>query len=352
MDALLILLPFIPAAVGGLIAATGWRPVTGWLAQRACLAVVGIGIGVAVRVLRSGPVTAMGGQLRVDSLSALMIILIGAVGALITSYSVAYLRTELDSGSTTPRRARLYGVLMQVTIAAMLVVVIADNLGVVWVAIETTTIATVLLVGHRRDRASVEASWKYLVLGSVGVATALLGTVLVYYVSRHTGAGTETALNWSTLVVRAPSLDPGALRVAMAFVVVGYGTKAGLAPLHSWLPDAYSQAPAPVAALMAGVLSSMSMYALLRFKVIADIALGDGFVRNLLIAAALDVADRRGIADGHPARLQTIARLLQCRTCRLDRSGRRNRVAAGDGRRAAAHGRQRTRQVGCVLQHR
>ena len=287
MAAMLVLLPFIPAMVGGLIAATGWRPVTGWLASGACFAVVGVGIAAAVRVLQSGPITAMGGQVRVDSLSALMIILIGSVGALSTAYSVAYLRTESDNGSTTPRRARLYGVLMQITIAAMVVVVIADNLGIVWVAIETTTIATVLLVGHRRDRASVEASWKYLVLGSVGVATALLGTVLVYYVSRHTGAGASTALNWSTLVARAPSLDPGALRVAIAFVVVGYGTKAGLAPLHSWLPDAYSQAPAPVAALMAGVLSSMSMYALLRFKVIADIALGDAFVRNLLIAAAL-----------------------------------------------------------------
>lgn len=287
MAALLVLLPFVPAAVAALIAAAGWRAFTAWLAPASCLTVAGIGTAAAVRVLDSGPVVALGDRLRVDALSALMIILIGVVGAICTTYSVAYLRTELLNGSTTGRRARLYGALMQLTIAAMLVVVIADNLGVLWVAVETTTIATVLLVGHRRDRASVEASWKYLVLGSVGVATALLGTVLVYFVSRQTGADTSSALNWSTLVERAPSLDPGALRVAIGFVVVGYGTKAGLAPLHSWLPDAYGQAPAPVAALMAGVLSSMSMYALLRFKVIADIALGAGFVRNLLIAAAL-----------------------------------------------------------------
>jgi hydrogenase-4 component F len=287
MAALLVLLPFIPAAAGALIAAVGWRTITAWLAPGACLAIVGIGIAEAVRVLQSGPVTALSDELRVDALSALMIVLIGGVGAISTAYGVAYIRTELINGSTTARRARLYGGLMQVTIAAMLVVVIADNLGVLWVAIETTTIATVLLVGHRRDRASVEASWKYLVLGSVGVATALLGTVLVYFVSRQTGAGTSSALNWSTLVERAADLDPGALRVAIGFVVVGYGTKAGLAPLHSWLPDAYSQAPAPAAALMAGALSSMSLYALLRFKVIADIALGTGFVRNLLLAAAL-----------------------------------------------------------------
>lgn len=287
MTLMIVLLPIIPAAVAALIAAAGWRAATVWLPTISCLAIGGIGIALAVHVLDRGPIVAVDGQLRVDALSALMVVLISAVGSITSTYSVAYLRTELAAGSTTPQRARLYGVLMQLTIAAMCVVVIADNLGVLWVAIETTTIATVLLVGHRRDRTSVEASWKYLVLGSVGVATALMGTVLVYFVSRHSGGDPAAALNWSTLVERAPHLDPGALRVAVGFVVVGYGTKAGLAPLHSWLPDAYSQAPAPVAALMAGVLSAMSMYALLRFKVIADIALGPHYVRTLLIVAAL-----------------------------------------------------------------
>lgn len=287
MAALFVLLPFVPAAVAVAIATFGWRPVTAWLGPASCAVIMGIGVAGGVRVLADGPIRAMDGQLRVDALSALMVILIGAVGLISTTYSVAYLSTELDGSRTTPRRALLFGALMQLTIAAMLVVVMADNLGVMWVAVETTTVATVLLVGHRRDRASVEASWKYLVLGSVGVATALLGTVLVYFVSRQTGAGVASALDWSTLVERAPKLDPGALRVAIGFVIVGYGTKAGLAPLHSWIPDAYSQAPAPVAALMAGVLSSMSMYALLRFKVVADIALGAGFARNLLVAAAL-----------------------------------------------------------------
>lgn len=287
MATLIVLLPLVPAVAAAIIGMFGWRADTAWLTPVACLSVGGIGIALAVHVLDDGPVTALGDHLRVDSLSALMIMLIAAVGAITSTYSVAYLRTELVTGTTTLPRARLYGVLMPVTIAAMSVVVIADNLGVVWVAIETTTVATVLLVGHRRDRASVEASWKYLVLGSVGVATALMGTVLVYFVSRHSGGDPSTALNWSALVARAPDLDPGALRVAVGFVIVGYGTKAGLAPLHSWLPDAYSQAPAPVAALMSGVLSTMPMYALLRIKVIADVSLGDSFVRNLLLAAAL-----------------------------------------------------------------
>jgi|CXWL01.1.fsa_nt_gi hydrogenase-4 component F len=287
MAILLVLLPMLPAVAAALVGAVGWRGAAPWLGPVACAGVAGLGAALAVQVVDEGPVGALGGHLRADALSALMVILIGVVGAVTSTYSVAYLRTELDAETTTLRRARLYGVLMQVTLAAMVVVVLADNLGVLWVAIETTTVATVLLVGHRRDRASLEASWKYLVLGSVGVATALMGTVLVYFVSRHTGGDAATALNWSSLVERAPALDPGALRVAMGFVVVGYGTKAGLAPAHSWLPDAYSQAPAPVAALMSGSLSAMSMYALLRFKVVADITLGPDFVRTLLLIAAL-----------------------------------------------------------------
>jgi hydrogenase-4 component F len=287
MSTLIVVLPFIPAAVAALIAAFGWNLTTAWCAPAACWSVGVVGMVLAVRVLDEGPVNAFGGQLRVDALSALMIIFIGVVGSVSAVYGVAYIRTELGNGATTSRRAKLYGVLMQLTIAAMLVVVVADNLGVLWVAIETTTIATVLLVGHRRDRTSVEASWKYLVLGSVGVATALLGTVLVYFVARHSGIDASSALRWSSLVDKAHGLDPGAFRVAIGFVVVGYGTKAGLAPVHSWIPDAYSQAPAPAAALMAGVLSAMSMYALLRLKVLADITLGPGFVRTLLIVAAL-----------------------------------------------------------------
>lgn len=287
MATLILLLPIVPAAVAAIIAVAGWQPATAWLPTVSCLTVTGLGITLAAQVLDNGPVSTAAGQFRVGAVGALMVILIGAVGTIASTYSVAYLRTELMAGTTTPHRARLFGALMQLTIAAMCVVVISDNLGVLWVAIETTTIATVLLVGHRRDRTSVEASWKYLVLGSVGVATALMGTVLVYFVSRHSGGDASTALNWSSLVARAPNLDPGALRAGMGFVIVGYGTKAGLAPLHSWLPDAYSQAPAPVAALMAGVLSTMSMYSLLRFKVIADIALGPNYVRTLLLVAAL-----------------------------------------------------------------
>ena len=147
-------------------------------------------MALAVDVLDDGPVTALDGLVRVDALSAFMVLTIGLVALLATSYGVAYVRAELDGGHVTPAGARTYGVLVQVFVAAMLAAVLAGNLGVMWVAIEATTIATAFLVGHRRTRTSLEASWKYVVIGSVGVTLALLGTVLVYFASRHAGGDT------------------------------------------------------------------------------------------------------------------------------------------------------------------
>jgi hydrogenase-4 component F len=287
MGGLVAATPLLPIAVAVAIAALGWRTTTAWASAGSAYVIVAVAVAASARVVDRGPVTALDGEVRVDALSAVMLLIIGIVGSITATYATGYIGRSLTDGSTTPRHAIIYGVLVQVTIAALVVVVIADNLGVMWVAIETTTVATVLLVGHRRDSAAIEASWKYLVLGSVGIATALLGTVLVYFVARHSGVDIEAGLRWSRLVTVADQLDPAALRLPIGLVIVGYGTKAGLAPLHSWLPDAYSQAPAPVAGLMAGTVSAMSMYAIMRFAAVASPALGDEFVRNLLITAAL-----------------------------------------------------------------
>ncbi len=287
MRALVVLVPLFPLAAGVAVAAAGWRTLTAWAGPLAAAAVTGAGVALAVGVLDDGPVSALDRLLRVDALSAFMVIVIGIVALIATSYGVGYVRAELDHGHTTATDARTYGLLVQVFVAAMLTAVLADNLGVLWVAVEATTIATAFLVGHRRTRASLEASWKYVVIGSVGVALAFLGTVLVYFASRHAGGHADAALNWSTLVEIAPRLDPGVLRLALGLLVLGYGTKMGLAPMHTWLPDAHSQAPAPVSALMSGVLLSVAFYALLRYKVIADAALGAGYMRGLLVAGAL-----------------------------------------------------------------
>lgn len=284
---LIWVLPLLPLVAAAGVAAGGWCRWAAWLGPGAAAAVTAAGGALAVHVLDRGPVVAADDLLRVDALSAFMVIVIGLVTLIATTYGVAYLRVEVEHHHTTLAGARTYGLLVQVFVAAMLVAVLANNLGVLWVAVEATTVTTAFLVGHRRTRASLEASWKYVVIGSVGVALAFLGTTLVYFASRHVGGDAEAALNWTTLVEIAPRLDPGVLRLALGLVMLGYGTKVGLAPMHTWLPDAHGQAPAPVSALMSGVLLSVAFYALLRFKVIADAALGPAYFRGLLVAGAL-----------------------------------------------------------------
>ena len=243
MGRLALIVPALPVLVAALTALVGWRPLTAWAAPAAAAGSTVCGIVLAVHVLDHGPVTALDDLVQVDALSAFMIVVIGVVATIATTYTVAYMDAELDHEHTTPAGARSYGILVELFIAAMLAAVIANNLGVLWVAVEATTVATAFLVGHRRTRASLEASWKYLIIGSVGVALAFLGTVLVYFASRHAGGDAHAALNWTTLVRSAPHLDPGVVRLAVGLAVLGYGTKVGLAPMHTWLPDAHSQAP-------------------------------------------------------------------------------------------------------------
>jgi hydrogenase-4 component F len=156
-----------------------------------------------------------------------------------------------------------------------------------WVAIEATTVATAFLVGHRRTRAALEATWKYVVICSVGIALAFLGTVLLYFASLHAGASSGNALNVDVLLALADRLDPAVTRLAAGLLLLGYGAKAGLVPFHTWLADAHSQAPAPVSALMSGVLLSVAFYALLRVKSVVDLAVGTGFLRTGLLIVGL-----------------------------------------------------------------
>lgn len=246
------------------------------------------GVLAAVAILASGVTLAIdpvgstsAGLLRADALTAWMLIAIGAVAILASASAPAYLRSD-----TTAERRR-YLVLTQLFLACMSLAVLADNLGLLWVAVEATTVVTAFLVGHRHTRASVEAAWKYVVLCSVGIAIAFLGTVCVYAASIAAGGHGITALDWTHLTTNASTLDPSVMRLAAGLVLLGFGTKAGLAPMHSWLPDAHSQAPAPVSALMSGVLLSVAFYAILRYKTITDAVLGPEYTRTLLLIAAL-----------------------------------------------------------------
>jgi hydrogenase-4 component F len=282
----LLLLPLAaPGTAAVLIAVLGWRRVTAWTGVASAACVLGCGIALGIEI-RSEPRFALGHLLRADALSVTMLIVIGAVGTLSCWAGVGYLDQELREGHSTPRAARHYGVLVAAFLAAMSLAVLADNLGVVWVAIEATTVATAFLVGHRRTHTALEATWKYVIICSVGIAFAFLGTVLLYFAARHTGAG-SSALDIDTLRAHAAHLDHGVTRLAAGLLLVGYGTKVGLVPFHTWLADAHSQAPAPVSALMSGVLLSVAFSALLRVKSIVDIALGSGFLRAGLLLVGL-----------------------------------------------------------------
>src|SRR5438128_1208733 len=263
----------IPLAGALLLAQSRGRLATAVHALTAALTLAA-SVAIALAVHREGVVTALGGFLRADALSAWMVALIGLVGALAATEAPRY-----ASGRFYP--------LFHLFVFTMLLAVTTDDVGLMWVAVEGTTLASVFLVNFEGTRASLEAAYKYLLICSVGIAIAFLGTVLVYFADIQLFGDEVDALRWTTLLRVAPRLPPRVIELAFVFLVVGYGTKAGLAPMHTWLPDAHSEAPAPVSALMSGVLLSVGVYALLRFKPIVDAAAGPGFTRRILMALGL-----------------------------------------------------------------
>jgi hydrogenase-4 component F len=283
----LLLIPLVaPLAAAAITAAAGWRRVTATLSVLAAMSILGCGAALAFQVGSTQHVLA-GGLLRADALSVVMLIVIGAVGTLSAVASIGYINAELDHGHTTPAGARLYGTLTPAFLAAMVLAVSANNIGVIWVAIEATTVITAFLVGHRRTRGSLEATWKYVIICSVGIAMAFLGTILLYFAAQHAGADSGHALDLDVLVAHASGLDPGVTRLAGGLLLIGYGAKVGLVPFHTWLADAHSQAPAPVSALMSGVLLSVAFSVLLRIKPIIDTAVGSGFLLAGLLTVGL-----------------------------------------------------------------
>ncbi len=284
---LLVLILMVPILGALVLGAAGWRSWAARVAVGANAVVLALGIALSIGVVRHGAATSGWGVLRADALSAFMVVVIGAIALLASWFGVRTIAEELSDGRCSQRRATLYGVLVQVFVTTMLLAVLAANLGVLWVGIEATTVATTFLVGHRGTKGSLEASWKYIVICSVGIALAFLGTVLVSLAALHAGGHSARALDWTWLMANAHHLDPSLMRFAFALIILGYGTKVGLAPMHSWLPDAHSQAPAAVSALLSGVLLTVAFYAILRFKAICDIALGPSFPRTLLVIVAL-----------------------------------------------------------------
>ncbi|HMU54530.1 MAG TPA: proton-conducting transporter membrane subunit [Nitrospira sp.] len=237
---------------------------------------------IARTVLTRGPVTAFDELVYIDALSSVILFIIGTVGLACSLYMRSYLDEQVARGTIAPSRLNLFFFLFHMFLLAMVLATVANSLGVQWVAIEATTLATTFLIAFWRRRESLEAGWKYLILCSVGISLALFGVVLMYYSSLRVLGDVSSALNITQLQEIAPRLDPHIVKLAFVFLFVGYGTKVGLVPLHSWLPDAYSEAPAPVAAMLAGVLETVAVYAILRSRGIVDQAVSPEFSGNLL----------------------------------------------------------------------
>ena len=206
----------------------------------------------------------------IDEFNTIFVVLIAFVGFTTSVFSANYITYEFDSGRVTPAFLRLYHTLYQALMLAFNLALISNNMGVLWVAIELATLITVVMVGIYRTHAAIEAAWKYFILASVGVALALFGTILVYMAAEPAIGGGPNAMVWTNLVAHAASLEPAMLNLAFVFLLLGYGTKVGLFPLHAWLPDAHAEGPTPITAVLSGLLLNVALYALLRCKVVLD----------------------------------------------------------------------------------
>src|SRR5215475_8305021 len=249
----------------------------------ALLSLASLGASLALwSELLAGSVVTSGPRefLRADALSTLLAVCVSVVGAL-----AAWLGPGLSrDGSYNGAQVRRFRIFVNLFTFTMLFAVTSNNVGFMWIAIEATTITSALLIPLQVTKASVEASWKYILIGSIGIALAFGGTVLGYFDFVNMAGRHESALNWTVLMASASHLHPQVLQLAFVFILVGYGTKAGLAPMHTWLPDAHAEAPAPLSAMMSGVLLAVALYAVVRWQAVVNAAVGRGFTDSLYIA--------------------------------------------------------------------
>ncbi len=209
-----------------------------------------------------------GRYILIDELNIVFIVLNCFVGLTTSVFSASYIAHEVETGRLTTTHLRFYHAMYQVLMFGMNLALIANNIGLMWVAIELATLTTVLMVGIYRSHEALEAAWKYFILGSVGIALALFGTILVYMAARPVVGEGQDAMVWTLLIRQAADFDPALLNVAFVFLLLGYGTKVGLAPLHAWLPDAHAEGPTPISAVLSGLLLNVALYAVLRFKLL------------------------------------------------------------------------------------
>ena len=243
---------------------------------------------LVVRVIRYGQLLVWREQFFVDPFNVFLVALTVFVGFTTAIFSRSYMRIEEHHGRLNPRRLRLYHSMYQLFMFSMLLALLTNNMGLLWVAMEAATLSTVLLVSLYRTKASLEAAWKYFILCGVGIAQALFGTILLYFAAeRILGKQGMSALLWTHLNNVKTGLEPTVLGLAFVFLLVGYGTKAGLAPLHNWLPDAHAEGPTPVSAVLSGLLLNVALYAVIRCKALAVGSIGPTMPGRMLMAFGL-----------------------------------------------------------------
>jgi len=286
---MMLLIPILlaPAAAGLFCLLARSRPAMGLANMLAFGVTVGLGVMLLRKVIEPPyVVTEFEEFFRADSLSAWMVLLISVVSLGTSLYAGQYFRRDLAAGVVTAGRVKEFFVLTPLFATGMFLVVLANNLGVMWFALEATALSSVLLVALYNRKTSLEAAWKYVMLGSLGLALALFGTVFTYAAAVNKDSAMPS-FNWSHLMSVAGQLDPRMIKLAFVFVLVGYGTKAGLAPMHTWLPDAHSEAPSPTSAMLSGVSLKVALYALLRFHILTTACLGSSFSRTMLLVFGL-----------------------------------------------------------------
>jgi hydrogenase-4 component F len=252
----------IPLVASALLALFPWHRVAGLLNATASTAT--FLSALVMFVARPEPTT----LLFIDDFNVYLVVLTSFVACTAAWFSASYIEHEVEIGRLTPASLRFYHAMYQVLTFAMLLALVANNIGLMWVAVEAATLTTVVMVSIYRTRESIEAAWKYFILGSVGIALALFGTILIYLAAQPVIGDGVDALAWTNLRARAAEFDGNVLNLAFVFLLVGYGTKVGLAPLHAWLPDAHAEGPTPISAVLSGLLLNVALYAVLRFKMI------------------------------------------------------------------------------------
>ena len=248
------------------------------------------GIAIACQVMTGDAITRWDTFIYIDALGAFNIGLIVFVGFTASLYSVGYMDYELQEGIINEQQFNQYYLLFHLFIVTMLAVSVVNSVGLMWVGIELTTIVSALLVGLYQKETALEAAWKYLIMGSVGLSFALIGIIFIYLSGAHIFGENPQALNWTVLSKVSQELNPQWMLTAFIFVLIGFGTKAGLAPMHFWLPDAHSQAPSPVSAVLSGVLLNTALYGILRIYIIANSTLQGQVAQYMIFFGIISIA--------------------------------------------------------------